>query len=61
MGEEAGTAKWWWKFRITWVLWSVWPWVRYKLTGNCGLGCGHEEPYGFVAEAGCPVHDVEEE
>lgn len=22
--------------------------------------CGHTEPYGFVPEAGCPLHDTEE-
>lgn len=24
----------------------------------CGYSCGYQEPYGFVPEAGCPVHDV---
>ena len=24
----------------------------------CGNGCCFEEPYGFVPEAGCPIHDI---
>lgn len=24
---------------------------------DCGYACGVVEPYGFVPEAGCPVHD----
>lgn len=24
---------------------------------NCGRACGFQEPYGFVPEADCPVHD----
>jgi hypothetical protein len=24
---------------------------------GCGYACGFQEPYGFVPEAGCPVHD----
>lgn len=32
--------------------------IRYFLTGDCGHGgCGYMEPYGFVPEAGCPIHD----
>ena len=32
--------------------------LRYLVTGYCGYGgCGYVEPYGFVPEAGCPVHD----
>jgi hypothetical protein len=26
---------------------------------DCGHVCDHVEPYGFVPEAGCPVHDPE--
>ncbi len=34
--------------------------LRYLVTGNCGhIGCGYMEPYGFVPEAGCPVHDAD--
>ena len=25
--------------------------------GNCGYACAYVEPYGFVPEAGCPIHD----
>ena len=28
---------------------------------DCGYGCGWTWPYGFVPEAGCLVHDEEEE
>ena len=41
--------------------------VRLKMDGQptyvleneltCGLGCHIQEPYGFVPEADCPVHD----
>lgn len=24
----------------------------------CGYACSFQEPYGFVPEAGCPVHDM---
>jgi len=44
--------------------WPVWyvrrlcVMIRYRLTGDCGMGgCGYMEPYGFVPEAGCPIHD----
>ena len=34
--------------------------LRYLLTGYCGsIGCCYVEPYGFVPEAGCPVHDAD--
>lgn len=23
----------------------------------CPCECGHQDPYGFVPEVGCPVHD----
>ena len=26
--------------------------------GPCDFACGYAEPYGFVPEAGCPVHDL---
>lgn len=26
---------------------------------ECGNGCGYQEPYGFVPEADCSVHDAE--
>jgi len=29
-----------------------------KRAADCGYACGYQEPYGFVPEAGCPVHDV---
>ena len=24
---------------------------------ECGYECGYTEPYGFVPEGGCPIHD----
>lgn len=27
-------------------------------TANCGFDCHFQEPYGFVPEAGCRIHDV---
>lgn len=31
------------------------------MTKQCLGGCGYQEPYGFVPEADCPVHDPEPE
>jgi len=32
--------------------------LRHRLDFlNCGRACGYQEPYGFVPEDGCPVHD----
>lgn len=47
-----------WNYRITWALWRLWVRIRYKLTGDCGCVCGYTQPYGFVPEAECPIHDV---
>ena len=36
--------------------------AQVKLLGNienCGYVCGYQYPYGFVPEAGCPVHDID--
>jgi hypothetical protein len=27
------------------------------INSDCGYVCGFEEPYGFVPEDGCPIHD----
>lgn len=27
------------------------------LKNDCGYNCGYTEQYGFVPEAGCPIHD----
>lgn len=40
--------------RALWRARSVAQWV---ITGDCGNACGLVEPYGWVAQAGCPVHD----
>lgn len=57
------------RHRLRLVICNMWPVrqmqrlrviVRHFLTGDCGMaGCGYMEPYGFVPEAGCPVHDKE--
>ena len=46
-----------WRFRVVWVLWRLRVRLRYLLTGDCGCACGYVEPYGFVPEAECPIHD----
>lgn len=46
-----------WRFGIVWFVWRLWVWLRYALTGDCGCACGYVEPYGFVPEAECPIHD----
>ena len=49
---------WWpWNFRIVWALWRLMVRWRYRRTGDCGLDCGWYEPFGFVPEAECPIHD----
>ena len=49
---------WWpWNFRIVWALWRLQVRFRHWRTGDCGLACGYVEPYGFVPEAECPIHD----
>ena len=66
--EEMAEMKFEWEREVTVrekVVWSR-P-VRYVLsiiirtlfifTGNCHHHCVVQEPYGFVPEAGCPVHD----
>lgn len=32
--------------------------ARGKADDDCGHICGHQEPYGFVPEDGCPIHDT---
>jgi len=44
------------KLIFTWPAIIVRLW--FILTGDClHGGCGYVEPYGFVPEADCPVHD----
>ncbi len=45
--------------RIMWPIWKARSLVMFSLTGNCGNACGYVEPYGFVPEAECPIHDRE--
>ena len=45
--------------RLMWPFWRFWSRVRFVFTGWCGFGCGPEEPFGFVPEAGCPIHDYD--
>ena len=46
-----------WRFHAVWFFWKLWVRLRYALTSNCGCACGYVEPYGFVPEAECPIHD----
>ena len=32
-------------------------WVWYLFNPQCGHECAYVEPYGFVPEDGCPIHD----
>jgi len=45
------------RFGIVRFVWRMSIRIRYALTGNCGCFCGYFSPYGFVPEAGCPIHD----
>jgi len=47
-----------WQYWIVWFVWRLWVRFRYWRTGECGLACGYTEPYGFVPEGECPIHDV---
>ena len=35
-------------------------WVWWLFNPQCGYECGYVEPYGFVPECGCPIHDRKE-
>jgi len=39
------------------LLRHYWKWREIHTPTTCGHGCGWVYPYGFVPEAGCPVHD----
>lgn len=39
------------------ILRPYWRWRNRFTPTTCGYGCDWVYPYGFVAEAGCPVHD----
>ncbi len=44
---------WWWRNNTRYRL-------KFVLTGDCGHACDWAQPYGWVPENGCPVHDVEQ-
>ena len=31
--------------------------LQHILDQSCPCDCGYQEPYGFVPEADCPIHD----
>jgi len=35
-------------------------WGEIERPSTCGNACAHVEPYGFVPECGCPIHDAED-
>jgi hypothetical protein len=36
-------------------------WFKIEVVpSDCDFACGYTKPYGWVPEAGCPVHDPEE-
>ena len=49
------------KLRNLWW-WSRWRAMKYRLRyvlkGDCGHECDWVQPFGWVPEDGCPVHDV---
>lgn len=45
------------KARVLWPYWAVRDWHYMFFEPKCGFECGWVYPYGFVPEAGCPVHD----
>ncbi len=42
-----------------WKLLELWSIMGYVLGYGCGQECGYTEPYGFVPECSCPIHDSE--
>ena len=52
---------------IRWGLWQLFVIGRFAITGDCGLSCGvvpirqldGTVKSMFVAEADCPIHDLE--
>lgn len=32
--------------------------IAFLCADHCGYACGYFEPFGFVPECGCPIHDV---
>ena len=39
------------------LLWRYWLWRHKHTPVTCGHECDWVYPYGWVPEAGCPVHD----
>lgn len=37
--------------------WGMKSFLKHLITGWCGNECDHVEPYGWVPECGCPIHD----
>lgn len=40
-------------------LWGLRSFCRYVFGGRCGNECAMTEPYGWVPEGSCPIHDPE--
>jgi len=45
--------------KVHFPIWRLATRIRYIVTGQCGNACGYAQPYGWVPEAGCAVHDNE--
>lgn len=45
------------KARLLWPYWALRDWHQRYFEHSCGRLCEWVYPYGFVPEAGCPVHD----
>lgn len=43
---------------LWWWLYNTRSRLKFVLTGDCGHACDWAQPYGWVPEDGCPVHDV---
>lgn len=43
------------------LIFCIYLWLRSRFTPpKCGYACDWVYPYGFVPEAGCPIHDKDE-
>lgn len=40
------------------LLRKYWRWMNTHHPTTCGYVCTYVYPYGFVPEAGCPIHDA---
>jgi len=48
----------WWNYVLADITRPYWLLRELLFPCKCGYSCGYTYPYGFVPEAGCPIHDA---